>query len=373
MGVTSQESVNIFALSTVPQSNYQTDLTATSTPKNFRQIEKKDRQFASFTQSRSNNKGYSTGSAYATRTEKEQDDVNFSLVEDASAQLLGERALAAFGSVETTEIVANQVYKHVFKLLNPQSNPQQPVYVYVEKAGESASRPNAKSTRYPSCVAESLMVKGQGTAKLEMTTNWNGSGKRVKPAGVNFFTSSHVKLLESLTQNFFRNAGGIFKLYPEVNLGGTSFDLNCSFRALDFSINQGLLKQAGYDGCGLLQTPTDPESAFIKGSCEIGDQSVGFNFTMLMDDDYDPQDKLQEMASISAELKYTGKTITGVHKHYALFKLLAGNISGAEPTSIDGKNGWRITTEPLAQGQILPVELEIVNNVKSYTVAADTW
>jgi hypothetical protein len=371
---TSQNSVNIFALSTVPQADYQTPLTPTTTPKNFRQIEKKDRTFAKYNVISVDNKGYSTGTPYPTRKEIEAHDVDFSLSEDASSQLLVERAKAGMGICDTVEVLANTVYKHTCKLINPQDNAQQPAYGYVEKAGESASRPNAHNVQYPSVVAGSFAVKGSGKSKLSVDTSWKGSGKRTVPSGINFFSTSNVKLIESLVQNFFRNTQASLKLYPEVNMGGTVFNVACAFRDFDFSVNQDLLAEAGYLGCGLFQDSANPESGVIRGNCEVGsNQSVTFDFTILMDDAYDAYEKLKTMASLSGELKYEGKTISGAHKHYALFKLLAGNIMDIDHVEVDGKNGLRIKTAPLAQGQIMPVELEVVNNVKSYTVAADTW
>lgn len=373
MGIKSNDSVNIFALSAIPQVDYQTALVASASPKNYRQIEKTDRQFADYRIGTSDNRGRSTGSPYPNRKELETHDVTFQTTEDASSQLLGERALAGFGQVETTELEAGEVYKHVFELLNPQDNPQLPAYTLAEKAGESASRPDAHDVKYPSMVASSFSVRGSGTAKLEMSTSWVGSGKRTVPSGINFFSTSHVKLIEDFVQNFFRNTQGTFKLYPEKDLAGTAFEVACGFRDFEMTVNHNLLLQSGYQGCGIFQTAADPESGAVRGSCEIGEQQASFSFTMLMDDSYAAQAKMQTLESISADLKYTGKTITGAHKHYALFKLLAANITEIAHTVVDGKNAWRVTTEPLAQGQTLPLVLEVVNNVESYTVAADTW
>lgn len=373
MGSNSKDSANLFALSALPQADYVTAVTPASSPANFRQIEKTDRQFANYNTNLSDNKGYSTGTPYATRKNLETHDVNFPMTEEMSSQLLGERARAGFGDLETEELTEDASWTHNFSLMNPQDRAQLPAYTYAEKAGESASRPNAHNVKYPSVVCGQWAVQGQGRALVKLNTTWTGSGKRTAPSGVTFFGgSNHVIELEEMTQNYFRNTAAALKLYPQVELGGTVYNVNCDFRDFDFSINWNLQGDAGYLGCGLYQTAGDSESGAIRGKCEVGDPTVQFNFTMLDNDGYDGQGKLQSMASISAQLDYTGSVIAGsTDKHKASFILNAANIVSIEHVIIDMQNGWRVTTEPLAIGQVMPVSLVVVNNVESYT--AISW
>jgi len=365
----SNDSVNIFALSAVPQSNYQTPLTPDDSPKNFRQLEKSDRTLAKYTVQTSDNKGKSTGTPHPTRKTIESHDVTQTLQEELSSQLLGERAYAAMGEIDTVATVADTVFTHTIEMLNPQDSAQLPAYGYVEKAGESASRPDAHNIGYPSMCFDQWSVKGEGKALLMSTSQIVGSGKRVKPSGVTFFDpGSQVILLEDMMQNFFRNTAAKLKLYPQAELGGSVYNVNCNFRDFEFSINNNLKKDAGYLGCGLYQTAGNSESGAIRGKNEIGDQQVQFNFTILMDDVYDAYTKMQTMATISAQLDFEGAVIATTYKHKASFKLNAANIVDVEHVSVDGDNGLRITTEPLAIGQIMPVSIVVVNNVEDYTV-----
>lgn len=370
---TSKESSNIFALSAVSQANYQTDLAGNTVTKNYRQIDKNDRNFAKYSVATSDNKGHSTGTPYPTRKEIESHDVTFTLTEDLSSQLLPERAKAGMGILESEETVEDEVYTHTAKLLNPQDNSQQPAYGYVEKAGESASRPNARNNKYPSCVCGQFAVKGSGKAVLQSTTTWNGSGKRIKPSGIKFFgANNHVILLEEMVNNYFKNTMAKLRLFPQKELGGSAFQVGCAFRDFEVSVNQQLLLEAGYLGCGLFQTAGNSNSGAIRGKAEVGEQAVQFNFTIIDDDAYDAYEYLQEMKSMSADLKYEGSDIITVeettYKHSALWKLIHGNIVDIDPTTVDGENALRITTEPLALGQIMPVELVVVNNVASYSI-----
>lgn len=363
------DSANLFALSAVPQAAYQTDLAPDDTPKNYRQIEKSDRTFAKFTTEAADNKGKSTGTPYATRRTIEAHDVTQSLEEELSSQLLPERAYGAMGSIETVETLADTVWTHTLEMLNPQESSQLPAYGYAEKAAESASRPNAHNAKYPSMVFDQWSVRGEGRAILMSQSQLVGSGKRVSPSGVTFFDpGSQVILIEDMVQNYFRNTAAALKLYPQAELAGSVYNVSCNFRDFEFSVNNNTKKDAGYLGCGLYQTSGNSESGAIRGKNEIGDQAVQFNFTILMDDAYDAYPKMQAMQSISAQLDFEGSTISGLHKHKASFILNSAKIIDIDHSGSDGDNAIRITTEPLAIGQIMPVSIVVVNNVESYAV-----
>ncbi len=369
---TSKASVNIFALSAQAQADYQTPLTPSTGTKLHRQIEKSDRQLAKYTAPASDNRGYSTGTPYPTRKTLDSHDVTMQLTEDLSSQLLGERALAGMGEVTTQEITAAETWEHTFKMLNPQASAQLPAYDYFEKEGEDASRPNAHNVEFPSMVCENFAVTGQGRALLQAATSWRGSGKRISPSPITFFgAGSEVILIEDMVHNYFRNSAAKLNLYPQVNLGGVAHEVLCDFRDFEFSISWNLLAEAGYLGCGIFQETDNSESGAVRGKLEIGDPNVQFNFTILNNDDYDADALLQTMASISASLKYEGSIIESTNRHSAEFKLLHANIVDIDHTEVDGENAVRITTEPLALGQVMPVELVVQNDVESY--ATPNW
>lgn len=366
-----KESANIFALSAIPQANYTTPLVGATAPKNFRQVEKTDRTLANYSTGAADNRGYSTGTPYPTRRTLETHDVTTSFTEDLSSQLLGERAYAGFGSIQTEDEEPGEAWKHTFEMLNPQVSDQLPAYGYVEKTAESGSRPSAHDVRFDSLVCGNFAVQGQGRSIVQGTTQWNGSGKRTAPSGVTFFGGgSEVILLEDMIQNYFRNTAASLNLYPQKELGGSVHAFNCNFRDFNFSVNWNLLLEAGYLGCAQYQDAANPESGSVRGACKVGDPTVQFNFTALMEDGYDATlfNMLKTMQSVSAQLDYEGSVITGIVKHKASFILNAANIISVEHTAVDGENALRITTEPLALGQIMPVSLELINNVSSYAV-----
>lgn len=366
-----KESANIFALSAIPQTNYQTPLAGTSSPKNFRQIEKNDRNLSKYTPAAADNRGYSTGTPYPTRRTLEAHDFDASFTEDMSSQLLGERARAGFGTIETEVVEPGEAWKHTFEMLNPQNSAQLPAYGYAEKTAESGSRPTAYDARYDSLVCGNFAASGSGKSLLQLATQWKGSGKRTVPSGVQFFgVGSEVILIEDMVQNYFRNTAAAMKLYPQVALGGSVHNFNCNFRDFQATINWNLLVEAGYLGCGLYQTTGNSESGAIRGKCEVGDPTVQFNFTVVEEDGYvdDLYAFLQSMSSISARLDYEGSIITGSVKHKASWILNAANIVDIEHAPQDGENGFRITTEPLALGQDMPFTLELINNVSSYAL-----
>ena len=365
-----QTSANLFLLSAIPQDDYNTLLAPSDVTKVHRQIDKDNINYAKYSVITNDNRGHSTGTPHPTRKNIESHDVSIQLSEDCSSQLLGERAKAGFGKVTTSIITANETFQHLFEMLNPHESSQLPAYDYAEKAGESASKPNAHSVRYPSLVCGNWSCKGEGKSILQLSTQWMGSGKRIPPAPHDFFgAGSEVILLKDMVHNYFRNTAATVNLYPEKELGGSAFTLGCDFRDLEVSINNNLAADDGYQGCAKFQDDADPESGAVRGKLEIGTPSVQLSFTMIQNDGYDAYDKMQKMASISASFKYEGKVIESNNKHFAEFLLNHGNISDIDHTPVEGKNGLRITTEPLALGQVMPISLLVQNDVSSYATA----
>ena len=364
-----KSSANIFAMSAIPQIDYQTLLAPSSVTKVHRQIEKDNVTFGKYSAPTSDNKGFSTGTTSPTRKVLESHDFSLNLSEDLSSQLLGERARAAFGSIETTELVAGQVWQHIFKLLDLHSADSLPAYDYVEKAAESVSRPNAHNVEFPSNVCGNFSISGEGTSVLKSSSSWKASGKRISPSPLTFFDpGSEVILLEDMVQNYFKSSAGKILLYPDKELNGTPFVLNCGLRNVNVGINNALDETDGYN-CGLYQDPADEESGAIRGNCDVTEgRGVQFDFTAIDSDDYDAYDKMQKMESLSASLKYEGlKEIAGGYKHSAEFKLIHGNIADIDHDPQNGKNAHRITTSPMALGMQEALELVLINDVESYS------
>ena len=99
-----QESQSVFAWGKL-QTNYTTEVAIAND--GFRQICKEGYEKPVFSSPNVGNEGYSTGSAFATQTSKDKDDVTFSGSERATFELLGFLAAMGFGVVASPTTVTS--------------------------------------------------------------------------------------------------------------------------------------------------------------------------------------------------------------------------------------------------------------------------
>jgi hypothetical protein len=360
-----KDSAFLFALGLIPQVDYATFTAGTTAPKNYAQIIQTDRQPANYEPVTSNDEGYSTGTPYPTENLIEAHEVTKVTTERMSSQLLGRRALAAFGAVVSSTQGSGK--KHIFTPLNPQTASQLPVYPYAEKLG------TLHNYRAASLLAESFSVVGEGKSFVQATTNWRGSGDWKTPSGINFDgVSRHVVLQNEQTHNHFRNTSARLKIFANPDFDGDVLEVLCDFRSFNFSLNNNPLLEQGYLGCGKYQDQANPESGAIRGSLEIGTQQVTCEYILLMSPDvattFNPFGKARLQSYFSTELLYQGSQIgAGPEKHQALFRFARQVVSAVAIAPIEGLAAYRVTAQPLALGQQMPVTLEVINDVASYT------
>lgn len=127
-----QTSTRLFALSLIPQIDYDTPLAPSTAPKNYEKVIKDGYDFAEQTVTRIDNAGQSTGTPNPTESEIGNHDNTFTLVERMTSEKLGRRGTAAFGLPTSTPVAGSTgAHKHVFKPLNPQLEANLPAYTYV--------------------------------------------------------------------------------------------------------------------------------------------------------------------------------------------------------------------------------------------------
>lgn len=365
-----QEALSVFAWGKI-QTNYTTEVAIAND--GFRQICKEGYEKPVFTSPNVGNEGYSTGSAYATKTSKDKDDVTFQGSERATFELLGFYAAMCFGVVGSPTTVTSGVYTQLFSLLNPFVSDVLPTRPLVSKIGEPAISGNVvHDVRFPSMTNEQITFSNQGNGPdMTVQGSWRGSGERVNPSGVQFYGSGKDVLHDDeMTEHFIKRTAGTLTLNDAASMGGSDLALGCDFRDTVITINQNLNTDAGYEGCGRFQDD-DPELGAIRGSMKTKGQTVVWESTMVLSPDlvanFDPVEKMIAGAVISAEQKYTGGEITTGHNFEATFTLNKAVIAETELVQVDGgTQGIRIKTLPMAVGNTLPLTLLLKSDVPNF-------
>ena len=159
MGVRRSESASVFAWGP-HQTNFQTEIEPSSSPKNYRPLIKDGYAKAKFVSGSIDNAGQSTGSSLPDKTYKDRDETTFQADEQLTFERLGMLAFDTFGVVNTTPIVVATVtvaYKHIFTLLDPQVAAVLPSRPLAQKIGEPTVAANViHDARMTAMTVESL-------------------------------------------------------------------------------------------------------------------------------------------------------------------------------------------------------------------------
>ncbi len=359
------------------QTNFQTVVAPSSSPKNYRQIIKEGYEFATYESGSTDNAGESTGYAFPDEIYPTRDTTSFSAVEQLTYQLLGIRAYDAFGVV-ATETVATGVYKHTFSLLDPTvaaSLPSRPLAV--KGGGEPTLETNQiYNALMPSMTVNRFTITADSSSdkpNLQSNTEWQGSGQFTSPSGVSFYGTSNVWFKGDLAAGHKTNInklGGVVSFYNSVNLGGSPITTDCIVRSQTTTINENLNVDGGYGVCGLFQD-NDPSKGAIASSLDTGGQTVDASLTMDADSqfliDFDFYNRLKQKTPFSMKTVYTGPVISGGNTHKATFTFNKVVITGhGFPDVAGGKRGLSLTLASLASGNVMPFSLELVTNVADF-------
>ena len=379
----SRQEGSLFALSLVPQTDYNTPLAPSSAPKNYEQISKVGYDKAKFTTSPVTNEGMSTGTAYPTKSFPSVHDVEQSFEERATFENIGRRLLALLGGY-TVSTVAPGVFKHAFAPLNPLLLVDLPSYSYVEKIGEPVLDTDIiHDLLYPGFKCESGTIANPSSAEngafLMATTQWRGSGKQLGSpvasgtgSGINFLkTAVHVEDDATRTENYLKSTSGIVGLFPSASFGGTVQVLGCDFRGFNFSHNNNFLSGQGYQGCGKFQIEGNADSGAVRGSLPIGKPSTDISFSALIAktiaQDFNPLKRLRAQDTFSLRLDWAGALIAGAVFRSLTFKAPKLTVKDVGMSADDTLDKYDISAATLAAGNVLPFSWELVNNIPNYT------
>ena len=368
---TYQDTQSIFAFGPI-QTDYNTEVAASSSPKNYRQYAKEGFDHAKFTSENVTNEGYATGSPYGTKATKGKQDVTFGGTVRATFEELGRQAVDSFGDTGTPTTLATGVYKQKFQLLNPHKSSVLPCRPLVEKINEDAvSANNPVKNKYPSMTVSDITFMSGDKPDLQIQTNWRGSGKKITPSGIIFYgVGSHVKLDDELSEHFVKRTAGKLTLYPQAAKGGTAYQTDCAFRDMMIKITEGLNENIGYDGCGKYQDQNDPNSGSVRGQMPVGKQKAEVEYTLLLTPEvvanFNPEDKLIKGTEFSMEFIYLGTLIDATYNHKATFSVNKAIIKDVDFTMVDNVRAVKITTELLSVGDTMPVDLEIVSGIANF-------
>jgi hypothetical protein len=348
-----------FALSRVPQTNYQTATPfAAGPPRSHVKLIATDKDLADYRPDLASDQGYATGVDFPTAQWLLSHDASGRKTVEVCSQELGRLLLLAFGSVVTDQPDAEDaatVYRHLFRPLDASVSRQLPATSLIEQAG------SAHDVMFPSALVEKFTLRGDGKARLQAELEWRSSGKRIAPSGIDW-TTQVGELTGAL--NYFYNS----QMSLEVDDGDTNTAYQCRYDAFGFELNNQLLADEGYrPGCALFQDPDDPASGMIRGECLFGERTLSCEFVVRLAAGGAEFAALQQQKSMNAVLSAAGGVIQGEHVHRLTIRLPVTRYQIVSLGETNGLMNLRVTAAPLfdtATGSI--AEVELINNVASY-------
>jgi hypothetical protein len=283
-------------------------------------------------------------------------------------------AYDAFGvTVTPTEVSVGAVWKHTFKLLDPQVSSVLPVRPIAVKTGEPALPANEiYNARFPSMTVAAFSLTDSGDKpNLISTTDYQGSGAIIQPSGVQFYGTGKNVLFQSEYSPFEEpiRKKGLATIYSAANLGGTAIATDCLMKSFSASINENLDLENAYN-CVRYQDGTSSLGQ-IAGQMYIGRQEVSYEFTMIADsvmvNAFDLKNRLKAGTEFSMKNFFEGSVITGAFRHEATLKLLKAKVASISWTDTGGGlEGFTIQTQPLSNGSVMPLELDVQTNVADF-------
>lgn len=380
MGVTYPESTSVFAFGP-HQTNYTTPVAPDDDPKNYRLVVKDGYEKPSYSDPNVPNTGKSTGLALPDKTRKDRAVSGFTAVEELTFQLLGIRAYDAFGVAATPEVVvADEVWKHIFSLLDAQSGATLQTRPLAYKVGESASAANKiLDAELRSMMYQRLTITNSAAdPSLVADSEWIGSGELIEDyadilaSDVKFWGGGrhvwHESDIAAAHKTNINKLAALIKIYPQVDFGGTPVNSECILDTFNLTINENV--ELNYN-CARFQDG-DPTKAAIAGSGNSSGQTVGFEATVQADSEFvqtlDIYERIKSGTPFSITIEFDGGEIgSSGENHMALFKINRTTIDDHSWVPALGKQGIRFVTSPLASGNSFPLSLELQTNVANFS------
>jgi hypothetical protein len=347
-----------FWRSRIPQTDYNTATSvAGGGAANFKQVIAKDKNLASAAPTLADNKDYATGRPNATEQWIVAHDAQRAFEYDLCFEEIGRALLLALGKVVTTQpdaIGSPTVYQHVFSPMDVSVSRQLPATTLVETLGSAIDR------KFPSMVSAQLGFKGEGSGRLAVSEQLQGSGKLITPSGL---TGADI-------------AGCNYAYQHECTLktddGATVTNMATAPQRVNshsFDIINQILNDDGYrPGAAAFQTAVNPDSGEVRTEALLGDQSFnfGFNVRLLSNDGFLAY--LLAQTSLILTNDIVGTPIDGTYNrklsvkaYKAPFKAVPlGERNGLVTLDIASNVMWDTTSGK-------NVEITLINTVSSYT------
>ena len=350
-------------ISRIPQANYLTPLIPFGNyavkPYVYERV--KQRAFPRVAATKKNNKDYSGGNGFATDSWVEDWSSSYSFALDFASQNIGRYLLMAFGSVTTTELVAGQVYKHVFKPLDKRTTSVMPSYALGIRNAAAAGGVNSM---FPSMCCDDFKLASSGKARLDGSMSLTGSGDEIEPFAID-------PLAHALNQegalNYFYHQQSNLSIADHKNQATVENLSTCHLLGWNFGVQNQYA--AGDYGCPRFVLPNDPESGSLRSHYLLLSQMFMLDYLLKMRADDPARAALKSQQALAIEAKLTGRTITGVHKHSLALKSYLSKYDSVDRGFTDGFATVSIKPDILystSDNEIVVAEL--VNNIPSYLI-----
>lgn len=349
-----------FALSRIPQAAsgatpaYQNPTAAASGA--FVDLLVSDNNIAGYTVQTQDNKGFSTGSDFASEQYTVTHDVTATKEMRCDSEMMGRMHLGTFGQITTTQPDATNVaaaYKHVSTPVDPLTTRQLPAYSFLEYLGA------VHDVLYPSCIFERMNLRGDSLDRINLSVTLRGSGKRTKPSGITFASTDVTK---RTALKYWKNSAARISLSdPSTQLN--SYNPGCDMLGWELDYNNNPLADDGYlPGCQQLQDPADNDSGAVRSELLFGERSIVPKFTVRMNANSDFYQALQKQTPLDWYIELLGPKIGAgftVANPSAAPTLGTNTTGGALAAGtyyvvFTYENEWGETVKSAEQSQVVP-------------------
>ncbi|HMV46575.1 MAG TPA: hypothetical protein PLD20_00990 [Blastocatellia bacterium] len=358
-----------YYMSRIPQADYRTKKPFnTSAPYNFVRILVEDKDLANYQPETRDDKGYSTGSYFASDVYLFRHGLSSTKRFDVSSDQIGRWLLPAMGAVATTQPDAGgnpTVYKHVFTPLDPNVTLQPPAYTFGEKLGGGVDH------LFPSICVKKLRISGEDVGRVKGEVDLIGSGKRIDPSGAIFSPTASFNIPGFASQVYFAGSQLALRVADETSLANPiNYCSNLRVNTWSVEINRTLAEDAGYRQCaGDFQDSADPDSGAVRSELLQTDFDVVINFQVRVESGSAEYTALQTQKKLDWKADLTGKLISGIYNHKLTLNSLFSAYKAVQVGNQDDLAVFNIEVKQLFNSSTgNSFKAELINTTASYVV-----
>lgn len=359
-----ETALDIF-IARVPQVNYTAPLVPTgaiSGDKPYVAERVKQRAFPSLKATKKNNADYSGGNGFATESWVEAWTSAYSYGLDLASQNIGRYLLLAFGSVETTILVAGKVYKHVFKPLDRRATSVMPATAIAVKNAEAAGGVDAL---YPSLTCDEFKLASSDKARLDGNVSFTGSGEELSPSGID--RAQHVEYQDGKL-NYFYHQQSVLSIADAAAKANVENLSTCHLLRWNFGVSNQYA-QNDY-GCPRFIDADNPESGALRSNYPLVGQSFMLDYLLKMRSSDAAHEALKDQKPLSIAASMYGSLIADTsYRHGLTLQAALAKYNAVERGFTDGFATVQVTPDVLfdtSANEIVTAEL--INNVASYKI-----